>query len=262
MSENLRRSTAHPMGLAAARKIVTIASGKGGVGKTWLSVSLCHAMAQNGKRVLLFDGDLGLANVDIQLGLNVEHDLVEVVSGKLSMRKAITSYKEGGFYVLAGRSGSGVLADLNRNRIREMRRELISLTNTFDRIVVDLGAGVETTVRGLLPKGSQTYVVTTDEPTSLTDAYAFIKIATRLDPASKPQVIVNMADSLEKGRRTYETLLRACNSFLKSSPELAGVVRRDSKVRDAIRRQTPYLSRFPTTTVSRDIRKVATVVSS
>ena len=257
MSDKLRKSASHPNSIAAAKKILTVASGKGGVGKTWLSASLCHAMAQDGKRVLLFDGDLGLANVDIQLGLNVQHDLVEVVSGKLSMRKAITPYKPGGFFVIAGRSGSGVLADLNRSRIKEMRREILGLANTFDRIVVDLGAGVETAVRGLLPKGCQTYVVTTDEPTSLTDAYAFVKIAMRLDPETDPKIIVNMADSLEKGLRTYETLSRACNSFLSRSPELTGVVRRDSKVRDAIRRQTLYMNRYPTTTATRDIRKIA-----
>ncbi len=257
MSESIRKRVAHPANRSAARNIVTIASGKGGVGKTWLSVSLCHAMAQDGLRVLLFDGDLGLANVDIQLGLNVRHDLSEVVAGKLSMRRAITPYEHGGFHIIAGRSGSGVLGDLNRTRVKEVRQDIVALAKAYDRVVVDLGAGVETTVRGLLPKGSATYVVSTDEPTSLTDAYAFIKVAIRQDPQAALKIIVNMADSLEKGRRTYETLLRVCNNFLDRSPDCAGIVRRDSKVRDAIRRQTPYLTRYPVTTVSRDIRKLA-----
>ncbi len=260
MSGELRKSVGHPENLIAAKNIVTIASGKGGVGKTWLSVSLCHAMAHRGQRVLLFDGDLGLANVDIQLGLNVRRDLAQVVTGKSSMRRAITPYPDGGFHVIAGRSGSGVLADLNRERLKDMRREIIGLARSFDRVVVDLGAGVETTMRGLLPKGCATCVVTTDEPTSLTDAYAYIKVALRQDPQTIPGVIVNMADSLEKGRKTYETLLKACNNFLDITPPLIGVVRRDNKVRDAIRRQTPYLTRYPATTVSRDLHKIAQTI--
>ena len=108
------------------------------------------------------------------------------------MRRAITPYEHGGFHIIAGRSGSGVLGDLNRTRVKEVRQDIVALAKAYDRVVVDLGAGVETTVRGLLPKGSATYVVSTDEPTSLTDAYAFIKVAMRQDPQAELKIIVNI----------------------------------------------------------------------
>ena len=99
--------------------------------------------------------------------------------------------------------------------------------------------------------------VATDEPTSLTDAYAFIKITARRAPGTDMRILVNMAQSIEHGRRTYETLLKACGNFLQISPPLAGIVRSDDKVAQAIRRQTPYLTRYPASTVAKDLMAVA-----
>ena len=155
--------------------MIAVASGKGGVGKTWFSISLAHALAKRGEKVLLFDGDLGLANVDIQLGLVAQYDLGSVITGKVPMTQAI-SKSELGFDVIAGRSGSGSLSNIPLSRLQLIFDDLQLLASQYDHVIIDLGAGVEKAVRLFAQKSGTLMVVCTDEPTSLTDAYAFIKI--------------------------------------------------------------------------------------
>jgi flagellar biosynthesis protein FlhG len=239
------------------RNIITVASGKGGVGKTWLSVTLSHAIANAGRRAMLFDGDLGLANVDIQLGLMPQHDLGSVVAGRVTLKDAITRYAEGRFDILAGKSGSGALALLSGSRVAELRENLLDLTDGYDKVIVDLGAGVESGVRALAGSDGTILVVTNEEPTSITDAYAFIKITAMKNPGADLRIVVNQASGASDGNRTYGALKKACESFLKISPPLAGVIRRDDKVRDAIRHQTSLLLRHPTCNAAKDVEAVA-----
>ena len=217
------------------QNIIAVASGKGGVGKTWLSITLAHALARGGRRALLFDGDLGLANVDIQLGLMADKDLGQVIEGSATLKGVTRRYTDGGFDIIAGRSGSGALSNLPLQRLSELRTDLLGLARSYDSVILDLGAGIDRTVRHLAGQAGLTLVVTTDEPTALTDAYAFIKVTHSTTPNADIRVVVNMAGSTKEGERTYATLLKACQSFLKFSPPLAGVIRRDPKVRDAIR---------------------------
>ena len=238
------------------RNVVAVASGKGGVGKTWFSITLTHAMARAGQRALLFDGDIGLANVDIQLGLMPKHDLGSVVAGRLTLNQAATSFPEGGFDVIAGRSGSGSLANIPLSRLQLLADDLALLAMAYDRVVLDLGAGVEKTVRALAGNAGTILVVTTDEPTALTDAYAFIKVTHMERPDADMRVVVNMANSTREGERIYNTLLKACEGFLRTSPPLAGVIRRDLKVREAIRNQSPLLTRSPNTEAAVDVEAI------
>ncbi|MDA8230793.1 MAG: MinD/ParA family protein [Magnetospirillum sp.] len=242
---------------AKSRNLVAVASGKGGVGKTWFAITLSHSIARAGKRTLLFDGDLGLANVDIQLGLMPKTDLGSVVAGRLTLNQAVVRYAEGGFDVIAGRSGSGTLANIPLSRLQILGDDLALLASAYDRVVLDLGAGVEKTVRLLAQNAGTVLVVTTDEPTALTDAYAFIKVTHMERPGTDMRVVVNMANSTREGERIYNTLLKACEGFLKISPPLAGVIRRDLKVRDAIRNQTPILTRSPNSEAAADIEALA-----
>jgi flagellar biosynthesis protein FlhG len=167
-----KRIAMHPASATAGRNVINIASGKGGVGKTWIAIFLSHALARKGDKVLLFDADFGLANVDVQLGLNAERDLGGVVAGRISMSQAVTPFPEGGFDIVVGKSGSGQLADMGRSRLSELKSELWQLSQRYDRVVIDLGAGLESAIRSLTPMGGMTLMVATDEPTSLTDAYA------------------------------------------------------------------------------------------
>ena len=238
--------------------LIAVASGKGGVGKTWFAITLTHALARQGRRILLFDGDLGLANVDIQLGLTPKRDLAAVIDGKVSLGGAAERYDDGCFDIIAGRSGSGSLANLTTQRLNELRGELLGVAKQYDSVVVDLGAGVDRTVRQLSGPAGITLVVTTDEPTSLTDAYAFIKVTHATNPRADLRIVVNMAGSMRDGERTYVTILKACQNFLKYSPALAGIVRRDQKVRDTIRAQSPLLTRWPDADAATDVQAIAT----
>lgn len=239
------------------RNAIAVASGKGGVGKTWLSLTLAHCLARGGRRVLLFDGDLGLANVDIQLGLAPKQDLGGVLAGNYELAKAVTPYQDTGLDVIAGHSGSGNLASLPVSKLHELCDELALVASGYDKVVLDLGAGIEKTVLQLARRAPVQLVVATDEPTALTDAYAFIKVSLQQDPEADIRIVVNMANTTGEGQRTYALLSRACQNFLKASPPLAGVIRRDVRVREAIRHQTPLLVRHPTCAAAEDVEQLA-----
>ncbi len=241
------------------KNIIAVASGKGGVGKTFFSITLAQALTRMGKRVLLFDGDLGLANVDVQLGLMPKRDLNDVIRGRLSLDKVIQTYEDGGFDIIAGRSGQASLSALPSQRLAILRDQLIEVSDNYDVIVIDLGAGVDRTVRLFSAMATRTLLVTTDEPTSLTDAYAFIKLGSAAGMSKNVSIVVNQAQSASEGEKTYKTLLKACENFLRLSPPLAGMVRLDPRVKETIRHQTPLLTRSPNTEAATDVEKIAKV---
>jgi flagellar biosynthesis protein FlhG len=241
-------------------RMLAVASGKGGVGKTWFSITLAHAMARTGRRVLLFDGDLGLANVDIQLGLLPDRDVGAVSSGRLSLAEAAQPYEPGGFDIVAGRSGSGALSMLDAASLERVLAGLRTACGQYDAIVLDLGAGVDRHVRRMAAGSDTLLVLATEEPTSLTDAYALLKLHASDRPDADTRVVVNMASTKAAGERTYATLERACQTFLGRAPLLAGVIRRDDRVRDAIRRQTLLLLRHPTCLAASDVEQVVEAV--
>jgi flagellar biosynthesis protein FlhG len=245
----------------AQRNVIAVASGKGGVGKTWFSITLAHALAQAGRRILLFDGDLGLANVDVQLGITPRGELAHVISGEARLDDIIVPYDGGagknGFDIVAGRSGSYGLANLPPAKLLALRTELQRFSGNYDWVVLDLGAGIERTVRHMAAQARACLVVTTDEPTAITDAYAYIKLTALERLADGIRVVVNMAPTEEDGQRCYATLLRACREFLKIEPPLAGIIRRDDEVKEAIRHQTSLVLRNRNANASRDVEHIA-----
>jgi flagellar biosynthesis protein FlhG len=236
---------------------IAIASGKGGVGKTWFSITLAHALARRGRRVLLFDGDLGLANVDIQLGLMPEIDLGAVLGGTASLQDSVTSFEAGGFTVIPGRSGSGDLSSLAPERLELLLDQLDTLRTGYDHILLDLGAGIGRSVRRMSAWADMLIVLASDEPTSLTDAYATLKLHAADRPGGDTRLVVNQASDYGAGERTAGTLVRACTSFLGRAPGVAGTIRRDPRVPDAIRRQALLLDRYPTSPAAADIERIA-----
>ena len=253
--------TEHPRKLLE-KKLITIASGKGGVGKTWVSVTLAHTLASLGRKVLLFDGDLGLANVDIQLGFMPERDLGDVIAGNMTLKEAISTYEDTGnstgqLDIIAGKSGSGSLGNLARERLVQIRSDLIDLAKDYDHVVLDLAAGVDSSVNILSFHKGIVLTVLTADPTSLTDAYAFIKLTHMRDPNSNIQIVVNNVPSKQEGKKAYEALNKACDSFLKFSPKLATIIKSDTRVVESIRSQTPILSRHPQADAAEAILELA-----
>lgn len=240
-----------------APRFLAIGSGKGGVGKTWLAITLTHALARRGRRMLLVDADFGLANVDIQLGLMPRHDIADVLAGTVPVAQAIQRYEAGGFDVLAGRSGSGTLASLGRSRIDPFLERLRTQGEAYDHVMLDLGAGLDGAVRHTAAWADALLVVATNEPTSLTDAYATLKLHAADRPDGDARVVVNQAASPAAAARTADTLVRACTAFLGRAPTILGSVRRDTRVPDTIRHQTLMLTRHPTAGASQDVERLA-----
>lgn len=242
---------ASPLGMIA------IASGKGGVGKTWLAITLAHALTRQGRHVLLFDADLGLANVDVQLGLTPSRDLGAVIAGAATLPDAVLHHPDGGFDILAGRSGSGALSGLDPTALERTLAALRQAAAGYDATLMDLGAGVERAVRRMAAFADRLLVVATEEPTSLTDAYAALKLHAADRPDGDARIVVNQAASRSTGGRTYAALHRACLSFLRRDPPLAGIIRRDDRVREAIRRQALLLTRHPGCPAAQDVEAIA-----
>jgi flagellar biosynthesis protein FlhG len=253
--------------------LIAVASGKGGVGKTWFSITLSQALAQKGRRVLLVDGDLGLANVDVQLSVSPAHDIAGVVSGRISLKEAITPFRGGadaasrhvgangrvqaGIDIIAGRSGSGALDRLSRNQIESLCGGLVSLAVNYDFLVVDLAAGMNSHMAPLFRAAGKVIIVLTDDPTSITDAYAMIKFLHAQYPNLNIQLVVNLADNRSHAEKTYGAIQRACENFLQFNPDLAGFVPRDKHVTQAIRAQTALLERYPLCDAASQVHSIA-----
>ncbi len=241
-------------------RMVAIASGKGGVGKTFLSATLGHALVRRGRRCLVFDGDLGLANLDVQLGVAASADLGQVLRGQLDLAEVVVHHRPTGLDLVVGRSGSGLFAGLPPARVAALAARLRELARDYDVVLLDLAAGIEPPCRVLARAADEVLVVTTEEPTALTDAYAFLKVA--CDRRRPVGVVVNFADDLARGRETYEALARACRQFLGLEPRLVGIIRRDPRVADALRAQMPFLLRHPQSVVAEDVEGLVRALAS
>ncbi|MFQ3622546.1 MAG: P-loop NTPase [Acetobacteraceae bacterium] len=234
---------------------IAVASGKGGVGKTWFAITLAHGLASLGVRTLLVDADLGLANVDVQLGLDPARDVGALLRGD-PLRDCVTPLAGIGVDVVAGRSGSGALAGGDRETADRIVAALAAPL-PYELALLDLGAGIDVMQRRLAAAADTLLVLTTDEPTSLTDAYACLKLAAADAPGADRRIVVNMASSRAAGERTAAILQRSCARFLGAAPPLAGIVRRDSRVAETIRRQVPFLTRHPNSEAARDVLAIA-----
>ena len=234
-------------------RVVAVASGKGGVGKTWFSISFGQALARMNKRVLLVDCDVGLANVDIQLSLRPAADLTHIAMGEVPLPLAIQQVDAIGFDVLPGLSGAGYLGGLDSLIIGWIRGELRRSCDDYDIVILDLPSGVEDGVRELMRHADDEIIITTDEPTALTDAYALIKATHRQRLGGVPKLVVNFADHFAAGRQTMDGLARVCDRFLRIKPLGLGVIRRDSRVSQAIGGQRPLLNCYPGSNAARDV---------
>jgi flagellar biosynthesis protein FlhG len=213
----------------------------------------------------LVDCDLGLANVDVQLGVRPAHDIHAALKGWTDFDAAVTPVLGGagrGFDLIAGHSGSGALSNFKPQDADRICEAVRTLAPRYDRILLDLGGGVDAGVLRFAANADAFALVTTEDPTALMDAYAFAKLMKREGVSEPPFLVVNMAENRMKGRRAFEQFAAACEQFLGYRPKLAGVICRDPRVADCIRAQTPLPVRHPQSQAFDDVVRIADTLAA
>ncbi|SMB94086.1 flagellar biosynthesis protein FlhG [Thermanaeromonas toyohensis ToBE] len=238
----------------AGGRVIAVTSGKGGVGKTSIAVNLSLALARRHKQVMLLDADLGLANIDILLGLVPRWDLSQVVRGEKQLKDIIVEGPEG-ILLIPGGSGVRELADLTIQQQEILLESLREITAGMDFLLVDTSAGISRQVLSFVAAAGEGIVVTTPEPTALTDAYGLIKGLSRLKV--KLHLVVNRATTLRDGREAAERLQAVAERFLSLKLSFLGVIPEDKAVGLAVREQKPLLIYHPTSAAARAIDEVA-----
>jgi flagellar biosynthesis protein FlhG len=225
-------------------QVVAVTGGKGGVGKSTLSVNLAVASAAAGRRVVLLDGDLGLANADVLLGVTARHTLADLITGQRRLDEVLTPVRPG-FCIVAGASGVLPLAELDEAGHLGIVRAFSDLTADLDLLLVDTAAGIAPGVLQLVQAAQHVLVVVCDEPASVTDAYAVIKILSRNHGLRHFRVVTNMTSGPQSGARLFDALQRVTERFLDVALEHCADIPDDELLRRAIREQRPSVEAFP-----------------
>jgi flagellar biosynthesis protein FlhG len=223
---------------------IALTSGKGGVGKTSIATNLAIAFARQGRRVLLVDGDLSLANVDLLLGVVPQKNLVDVIFGRASIEQVVLKTIDG-VLLLPSASGVEELADLDDFRRERLLRELARLEESVELILLDTGSGIGRQTIHFARAADDVVVVTTPEPTAFSDAYATLKVLSQGRLHGRPGIVVNMAATPEEGRETERRIRLVAERFLQLRPEYLGHIALDPSVGRAVRQQQPLLKAFP-----------------
>lgn len=224
-------------------KVITITSGKGGVGKTTVSVNMAIVLAKLGKKVLLMDGDLGLANVNVLLGIVPEHNIYEVFRGKKKIKDIIISTHYGIDFI-AGANGIAQLANLSDEQREFFLKELEEL-NGYDYLLIDTGAGIGNNVLGFLKSADEIIIITTPEPTAITDAYGMIKSIVVNKTDKKIKLIINEVESAVEAKKVADRLIEISAQFLKVEIENLGFIYKEEEVLKSIRNQRPLVVVYP-----------------
>lgn len=237
-------------------RLVAVTSGKGGVGKTTLSVNLAVALAQQGQRVLLFDADLGLGNVHVFAGVNPTTTLLDVLDGRVRVGGAIHK-GPGGIDVICGASGIGRLADVTLPMLEKLSRDLMEAAAAYDVLLIDTGAGVSASVMHFLRMVQDAIVVTTPNLAATLDAYGVIKLARENQLGAHLHLLVNQADDEVQAARAQDRITGCADRFLQSAPSELGFLFRDPVVEAASQRRVPLVLAYPDHINSRRIADIA-----
>ena len=225
-------------------RVIAVTSGKGGVGKTNVSVNLAASLSLAGQRVMLMDADLGLANVDVLLGLEPHFDLQHVISGEKSLDEIIVQGPLG-IHVVPASSGVEKMAELTSVEHASLIAAFSELKQPIDVLIVDTAAGIADGVVSFAKACQEVIVVVCDEPTSLTDAYALIKVLSMRHGIKQFQILANMVKDESQGLNLYEKLLNTTDRFLEVGLKYLGAVPFDEQLRQSVRAQKPVIEAYP-----------------
>jgi flagellar biosynthesis protein FlhG len=225
-------------------KVIAIASGKGGVGKTNITVNLGVALATQGKQVLLLDADLGLANIDVMLGLHPQYNLQHVLNGSKTLAEIIVE-GPAGLKIIPAASGVQKMAELSPAEHAGMIQAFSEMEQHIDILLIDSAAGIADSVISFTRAAQEVIVVVCDEPASITDAYAFIKLLSREYKVSRFHIIANMCRTIQEGRELFNKISMVCNRFLEVNLDFMGIVPFDEDLRRAVKKQRAVVEYLP-----------------
>lgn len=237
-------------------RIIAIASGKGGVGKTNISLNLGLALQELGERVLLLDADLGMANVDILLGLIPRYNLSHVLKGRCKFTEALLE-GPGGIDILPGTSGVEELVNISSLEVMRLLDASSQMEENYDIILLDVGAGIHQSVTNFIMASDEVIIVLTPEPTSIMDAYSLIKILANRKFKNNIGLLINQTSSRKEGNEVAARMKKVIKEYLDLDIKILGYIPYDTYVRQSVKEQTPFLIRYPKANAGEAIRDVA-----
>jgi len=266
-AEELREAASRVQGKESRRKVargesddttrvVAVTSGKGGVGKTSFVVNLAMLLADFGLRVTILDADLGLANVDVLLGLAARHNLHHVIKGTLSLEDIIVTGPRD-VQIIPGASGLRDIADMAPEDRKRLIESLSRAVRGRDLLIIDTAAGMSRTVLDFVLSAQEAIVITAPEPTAMTDAYAMIKVISRENPNAIVRIVVNMCHSRKEAENVVEQLSLLSDRFLDFTFDALGYIPVDPSVSQAIRQRQPFVLAYPYSPASAAMESIA-----
>ncbi|NVK89586.1 MAG: MinD/ParA family protein [Gammaproteobacteria bacterium] len=249
------------MGSTKPVKVIAITGGKGGVGKTNISVNLALHLSQQGRRVMLLDADLGLANVDVMLGLKVTNNLQHVIAGECELKDIVLTTASG-LQVIPASSGTQKMAELSPAEHAGIIRAFSDVGQNLDYLLVDTSAGITDNVLSFTRAAQDVLLVVCDEPTSITDAYALMKVLNRDHQIDKFKIVANMVRTPQEGRDIFAKLSMVADKFLDVMLEYVGSVPFDENVRRSIKKQKPIIDLYPRSPAAVAIKALAKKVEN
>jgi len=240
-------------------RIIAVTSGKGGVGKTNIALAISLILAKAKYRVLLLDADLGLANIDVLLGLLPKYNLTHVITGECSLKDIIVQGPEG-LQIIPGGSGIEELANIEPSVLQKLLQDIAALDKKVDYLVIDTAAGINNQVLAITLAAHEILLITTPEPTALTDAYGLIKVLKKHSAAGHINLVINMVKDIEDGQAAAQKLISVSKQFLNINLGLAGYVPFDKAVQEAIRQNQSYILAYPRSPASLRTWRIASLL--
>lgn len=237
-------------------KVLAVTSGKGGVGKTNFAINLAISIKRLGYRVIVFDADFGLANVEILTGTDIKYTIADLIVNEKSIFEIISNGPEG-IKLISGGTGFQELSTMSRDNINKLLIEIEKLESITDFIIIDTGAGISNTVLDLAMAADEVILITTPDPTSVMDGYTVIKALNINGYRGRLNVVTNIVGNRREALSTFNRLNTACNSFLKLDLNFLGYLERSNIINKAVKNQVPFLLSNPSSSVSKKINIMA-----
>ncbi|WFD11695.1 MinD/ParA family protein [Tepidibacter hydrothermalis] len=236
-------------------RVICVSSGKGGVGKTNFTLNLSLALKKKGNRVLVIDADLGLANIEILLGIDIKYGFIDLVEDDIKIEDIMVDGPLG-IKIISGGAGISEVADLPIYKINKILNNLVYLKEYVDFILIDTGAGISKSVMSFVLAAQEVIVVTTPEPTSIADAYALIKVITKKTDEKAINMVINRADNQKEAEITFKKMNMVSERFLNKDIKYLGYISDDKNVRNSVKNQIPFLLNSPNCLASKNIENI------